>query len=121
MKTSKFFLPLLSIVCLLASCNKNEAISLKWDQTGCSNPWDEYIDLDTFTVEGYHQGILNYLSNEGINVNYISSDFDSSKIELCYACHCKTGEVIEINVPRKHKRKLKKLSGNNQFGLDFYE
>ena len=32
-----------------------------------------------------------------------------------------SGEVIEINVPRKHKRKLKKLSGNNQFGLGFYE
>ena len=93
-----------SHVCLLASCNKNEAtlsgIKLDVPTHGMST------DLDTFTVEGYHQGILNYLSNEGITVNYISSDFDSqSRIMLCLSLQNR--EVIEINVPRKHKRKLK--------------
>ena len=121
MKLTKLLIPLIAFICLIVSCNKNEAVSLRWDQTGCSNPWDEHIDLDTFTVEAYQQGILDYLNYEGITVNYISTEFDSSKIELCYACHCKTGEVIEINIPKKDKRKLKRLCSNNQFGLAFYE
>ena len=108
------------ILIALASCNKNEAISMRWDLTGCSNPWDSHINLDTFTTEEYNQGIYDYLTAEGIEVNYVSSEFDSSKVELCYACHCKTGEVIIISIPKKEKRKLKKLAGNNQFNLDFY-
>ena len=108
------------ILIALASCNKNEAISMRWDLTGCSNPWDSHINLDTFTTEGYNQGIYDYLTAEGIEVNYVSSEFDSSKVELCYACHCKTVEVIIISIPKKEKRKLKKLAGNNQFNLEFY-
>ena len=108
------------ILIALASCNKNEAISMRWDLTGCSNPWDSHIHLDTFTTEGYNQGIYDYLTAQGIEVNYVSSEFDSSKVELCYACHCKTGEVIIISIPKKEKRKLKKLAGNNQYNLEFY-
>jgi hypothetical protein len=120
MKISKLFIPLISITFLISSCNKNEAVTLRWDQTGCSNPWDEHINLDTFTIEGYHQGIYDYLTHEGITANYISSKFDSSKVELCFACHCKTGDIIEINIPKKNKRKLERLGCNNQFGLTFY-
>ncbi|MFL2570962.1 MAG: hypothetical protein ACJ0QL_03685 [Parvicellaceae bacterium] len=120
MKLSKLYLPLIAFTYLISSCNKNEAVSLRWDQTGCANPWDEHIDLDTFTTEGYQQGIYDYLTNEGITVNYISSSFDSSKVELCLACHCKTGEVFEINIPKKDKRKLKRLGRNSQFELAFY-
>ena len=105
---------------IIVSCNKDKSISMHWDETGCSNPWDNFITLDTFTTEAYHIGINNYLTSEGITVNSISSELDSSKIELCMACHCKTGHVITINIPKGDKRKLKKLSGNNQFGLDFY-
>ena len=108
------------ILIALASCNKNETISMRWDLSGCSNPWDSHINLDTFTTEGYNQGIYDYLTAQGIEVNYVSSEFDSSKVELCYACHCKTGEVIIISIPKKEKRKLKKLAGNNQFNLEFY-
>lgn len=113
-------LSILGLTGIIVSCNKDKAISMYWDETGCSNPWDNYITLDTFTIEAYHQGINNYLISEGITLNYISTEFDSSKIELCLACHCKTGQVITINIPKGDKRKLKKLGGNNQFGLAFY-
>jgi hypothetical protein len=93
---------------------------MRWDLTGCSNPWDGYFSLDTFSTEGYNAGVYDYLSNEGIDVNYIRSEFDSSKVELCYACHCKTGTVIIINIPIKDRRKLKNLVANNQFDLCFY-
>ena len=73
MKSLKYF-SLYILLCLLVSCNKNQAISMHWDETGCSNPWDSFITLDSFTLEGYHQGIHDYLTAEDITVNYISSE-----------------------------------------------
>ena len=120
MKQVKLFIYLFLAGVMAAGCNKDEAVTMRWDLTGCSNPWDSQINLDTFTTEAYHQGIYDYLSSENIQVNYISSEFDSSKVELCFACHCKTGEIILINIPKRDKRKLKRLEGNNQFNLEFY-
>jgi len=116
----KTFLAVLSITLLLFSCDKNKETTLHWDQTGCSNPWDDYISLDSFTVEAYHEGINDYLTEQDITVYSISSELDSTIIQLCLACHCKTGEVISIRIPTKDKRKLKRLVNNNQFGLEFY-
>ena len=109
-----------SLTIFLFSCSKNEPLSMRWDLTGCSNPWDSYTSLDTFSTEGYNAGVFDYLSEEGIDVNYITSEFDSTKVELCYACHCKIGTVITVNIPIKDKRKLKNLVRNNQFNLSFY-
>ena len=109
-----------SLTIFLFSCSKNEPLSMRWDLTGCSNPWDDYFSLDTFSTEGYNAGVYEYLSDEGIDVNYITSEFDSSKVEFCLACHCKTGTIIIINVPTKDRRKLKNLAPNNQFDLSFY-
>ena len=114
------YLSLYTFLWLFASCNKHQTICMHWDETGCSNPWDNFITLDSLTLEEYHQGINDYLISEGITVNYISSKLDSSKIELCLACHCKTGRVITINILKEDERKLKQLNGNNQFGLSFY-
>ena len=120
MKQVKLFIYLFIAVVMVAGCNKNEAVTMRWDLTGCFNPWDSEITLDTFTTEAYHQGIYDYLTAENIAVNYISSEFDSSKVELCLACHCKTGEILLINIPKRDKRKLKRLENNNQFNLEFY-
>ena len=120
MKQVKLFIYLLLAGIMVAGCNKDEAVTMRWDLTGCSNPWDSQINLDTFTTEAYHQGIYDYLMAENIAVNYISSEFDSSKAELCLACHCKTGEIILINIAKSDKRKLKRLENNNKFNLEFY-
>ena len=109
-----------SLAVILFSCSKNEPLSMRWDLTGCSNPWDNYLSLDTFSTKSYNAGVFSYLSEEGIDVNYITSEFDASKVELCYACHCKTGTIITVNIPIKDKRKLKSLVPNNQFNLSFY-
>ena len=116
----KTILAISTIIAMLFSCDKDKETTLYWDQTGCLNPWDNYISLDSFTVEAYHEGINDYLTEQEITVYSISSELDSTKIELCLACHCKTGEVIAIKIPTKDKRKLKRLVNNNQFGLDFY-
>ena len=120
MKQVKLFIYLFIVGVMVAGCNKNEAVTMRWDLTGCSNPWDSEITLDTFTTEAYHQGIYDYLMAENIAVNYISSEFDSSIVEVCLACFCKTGEIILINIPKRDKRKLKGLENNNQFNLEFY-
>ena len=120
MKQVKLFIYLFIAGVMVAACNKDEAVTMRWDLTGCSNPWDSQINLDTFTTEGYHQGIYDYLSSENIAVNYISSEFDSSKAEVCLACHCKTGEIILVNILKRDKIKLIRLDGNNQFNLEFY-
>ena len=114
---------LVFIICLttiLFSCSKNEPISVHWDLTGCSNPWDNHFNLDTFSAESYNAGVYNYITGEGITVNYVTSEFDSSKIELCYACHCKTGTIIIVNISSKDRKKIKNLAPNNQFDLCFY-
>ena len=116
----KTILAILTITILLFSCDKDKETTLYWDQTGCFNPWDDYISLDSFTVEAYHEGINDYLNEQEITVYSITSEFDSTKMELCYACHCKTGTVITVNIPIKDKRKLKNLVPNNQFDLSFY-
>ena len=120
MRRVNLLILIITAMTIAASCNKNEAVSMRWDLTGCSNPWDNHINLDTFTTQGYNQAIYDFLKVESIDVNYVSSELDSSKVELCLACHCKTGQVIIINIPRRDRRKLKKLAPNNQFDLDFY-
>ena len=111
---------IISLTIILFSCSKNEPISMRWDLTGCSNPWDDHFSLATFSTDSYNAGIYNFLTEEGIAVNNIKSEFDSSKVELCYACHCKTGTIIIVNISTKNRKKLKKLVTNNQFDLSFY-
>jgi len=52
---------------------------MRWGLTGCSNPWDSYLSFDTFSTKSYNAGVFSYLSEEGIDVNYVTSEFDSSK------------------------------------------
>ena len=118
MKQVKLFIYLFIAGVLVAACNKDEAVTMRWDLTGCSNPWDSEISWDTFTTEGYHKGIYDYIMAENIAVNYISSEFDSSTIELCLACHCKTGEILLINIAKSDKRKIKRLENNKQCKLE---
>ena len=120
MKFIKISISIIAFISVICSCNKNDMITMRWDQTGCFNPWDDHIHLDTFSTEAYHQGVYDFLKTEGLEVHSVSSEFDSTKIELCYACHCKTGTVITVNIPTKDRRKLKNLAPNNQFDLSFY-
>lgn len=93
---------------------------MRWDITGCANPWDEFIQSDSLTTNEYHQIIFDYLSIHVIDVKQVTSYHDSSKVELCYACHCKTGDVILITLSNNDKSKLKCLAKSNQFDLEFY-
>jgi hypothetical protein len=101
------------MVLLLSACSKENPRVFYFDETGCSNPWDDSHSADTSSLEALNETIHAFLIDEGIDVESVEIGFDSSKVELCYACHCKTGRVISVKATRSDKRKLKKL--------DFYE
>ena len=105
----KTILAITTIIAMLFSCDKDKETTLYWDQTGCSNPWNDYISLDSFTVEAYHEGINDYLTEQDITVYSISSELDSTIIQLCLACHCKTGRVIKVEISSGKRRKMKDL------------
>jgi hypothetical protein len=100
----------ISLIIVLTSCGKRDAPApFYFDETGCSNPWDSYYQSDTFSLEALRESIEVYFQDENIPINSVDFDFDSSKIELCYACHCTTGRIIVVNAPRNQKRKMKQL------------
>ena len=111
---------LLLTISISFSCTKNTQITFYWDETGCSDPWLDFYLADTFSQEAQMKAIEDYLSNENIDLISLDSQFDSSKIELCLACQCKTGKVFTLIIPQNDKRKMKSL-GINQFDLNFYQ
>ena len=94
---------------LLSACKKENPRVFYYDETGCLNPWDDHYVEDSFTLESLSEAIHAFLTDENISVESVEIGFDSSKVELCYACHCKTGRVISVTATRGDRRKLKKL------------
>tara|TARA_B100001115_G_C15771786_1_gene378777 strand:+ start:685 stop:1026 length:342 start_codon:yes stop_codon:yes gene_type:complete len=109
MKTLKITAKLTIIILLLSACSKENPRVFYFDETGCLNPWDDDYSADTFSIEALSETIHTFLIDEGIDVESVEIGFDSSKVELCYACHCKTGRVISVKATRGDRRKLKKL------------
>ena len=117
---AKHFLYIFSIIISSFSCTKNSQITFYWDETGCSDPWLDFYSTDTFSQEAQNNAIRDYLLSENIELISLSHEYDSSKVEFCLACHCKTGKVFELIVPKNDKRKMKNL-GIDQFDLHFYQ
>lgn len=116
----EYFLYIFSIIISSFSCTKNSQITFYWDETGCSDPWLDFYSADTFSQEAQNNAIRDYLLSENIELISLSHEYDSSKVEFCLACHCKTGKVFELIVPKNDKRKMKNL-GIDQFDLHFYQ
>ena len=115
-----YFIYSLSFIVLLFSCTKKTLTTFYWDETVCSDPWLDFYSSDTFSQEVQNNAISDYLLSENINLITLSHEYDSSKAEFCFACHCKTGKVFELIVFKNDKRKMKRL-GLNQFDLHFYQ
>jgi hypothetical protein len=116
----KQFLFIIPIILFSFSCTKINQTTFYWDETGCSDPWLDFYSADTFSQETLNNAIRDYLLSENIDLISLSHEYDSSKAEFCLACHCKTGKVFELIVPKNDKRKMKRL-GLNQFDLHFYQ
>ena len=117
----KSFFILTSKLTLFYSCSKNsEPTIFYWDETGCSDPWLDFYTADSFSQEEQYLSIENYLSSENIELISVVHFYDSTKAEFCLACHCKTGKIFELTIPKKDKGKINNL-GINQFDLHFYQ
>lgn len=90
------------IVALIAlvSCSKEKRFTTyKWDETSCSDPWQ--------TNE--FNGIQDFLDSKGIEVKKLEVNFDSSKVQLCEACFCTTGQIFQVQVKEKDEAKMKEI------------
>lgn len=102
------FIPL---ILMLVSCEKELTPNLFfYDETGCSDAWwEDAPQIDTLTPQIYEEWVTNYLEIKNIEVFSFQITYDSTVAELCYACHCKTGVVLELEVESGKRRKMRQL------------
>lgn len=109
-KISFYLVSFLGILCFSqAACDKSGPVSLYFDETGCSNPWDSYYEADSFSLEALEQSISRMLQDYQIQDATVRFDFDSTKIQLCFACQCTTGRVIEVQTRQANSTALRRL------------
>jgi hypothetical protein len=106
-----FFFVLVSISLVgFTSCENSLGSDLfYYDETGCADLW--WVDLnDTVVAPGVYESVVRtYLFNEGIEMYSFHTSFDSTVAELCYACHCRTGTVLQVEVASGNRRKMRRL------------
>ncbi len=99
---------LILLIAGMLSCEKNkEEIKFYWQETGCSNPWNENAD-DTAAETIEH--VKEYLEENKIEVKDVSVEYDPDAVEYCEACDCKTGNKIIMTVLKKDEKKMEKLN-----------
>lgn len=75
-----------------------------WDESGCADYWGDSVEGESVVTI-----ISRYLKTKGVTILKFSIDFDTSKVEYCMACHCKTGRVYSVVVPASEKSKMRDL------------
>lgn len=107
----KKFMIVFSLILTAYSCEKEEDISrFFWDQTKCSDPWNTTeIDSNQETIIA----ISNYLERNGVRVENVDFDNNSSLDSQCESCACGTGQRIVVDVYSNDNKKMKEL--------DFYQ
>lgn len=80
-----------------------------YDETGCADLW--WVDFnDTVVAPGVYESVVRtYLLNEGIEMHSFNTFYDSTVAELCFACHCHTGTVLQVEVASGNRRKMRRL------------
>ncbi len=94
----------------ISSCeNSSDSDLFYYDETGCADLW--WIDFnDTVVAPGVYESVVRtYLLNEGIEMHSFHTFYDSTVAELCFACHCHTGTVLQVEVASGNRRKMRRL------------
>jgi hypothetical protein len=81
-----------------------------YDETGCSDAW--WVDappIDTLTTDIYKELVASYLESNNVEVLSFHVTYDSTVAQLCRACFCKTGTVLELEVESGKRRKMRQL------------
>ena len=95
----------------LMSCDKNRSSDLfYYDETGCSDPWwNDTSYYDTLTTNIYKEIVASYLEDKNIELISFGINYDSAKAELCLACFCRTGNVLQVEVEAGRKQKMRRI------------
>lgn len=106
----KFTIKLLAIftftILLLNACKKDENQNqFYWLQTGCIDPWGASNESDSETKND----VIEYLENEDVNVNSIKIEFHRELSQGCFACSCRTGNKIIVEVKPEDFEKIRVL------------
>jgi hypothetical protein len=109
MRTSLIFIIILGLT--ISACKKDsrigdkEFVTLSYQQTYCSDPW-ETGSSDSLTLVQ----VAGYLQAADILISGLSIKPDGTE-EFCYACSCKTGNVIYLSTLNSEalKEKLKRI------------
>ena len=101
----------ISLILMLVSCEKESTPDLFfYNETGCSDAWwEDAPQIDTLTPEIYEEWVANYLESKNVEVFSFQITYDSAVAELCMACDCKTGRVLELEVESGKRRKMRQL------------
>ena len=90
---------LLGLLFLTTNCSKNATMSsLEFLETGCSNPWKSKNGKSEAEVKTV---VIDFLENDLMIANFkLAITFDENEAQGCYACHCKTGRKIIVEVEK---------------------
>ncbi|MAZ97536.1 MAG: hypothetical protein CMP53_08450 [Flavobacteriales bacterium] len=102
---------LLPLFLAFIACEKDTSPDLfYYDETGCADAW--WVDappIDTLTMDIYEEYVASYLENNNVEVLSFNVTYDSTVAQVCMACFCKTGKVLQIEVQSGKKRKMRQL------------
>ena len=85
---------LILILLILPCCNKLEDYQwFRYAETGCSDRWRNFPHT---TNEELKDAVKTYMKNNSIDVLVITIGFDSSLVETCKSCECRTGKFIDL-------------------------
>lgn len=107
MKTIVYLLFVLFLSCSNSDDFEN-GITFYWEQTGCVDPWKTGPNNTHIETS---EALETYLKGEGISAIDVVGFEDTLEegVYTCYACHCKTGIRIYVEVPVSEVEKMAEL------------
>ncbi|HCP40913.1 MAG TPA: hypothetical protein DIT65_03895 [Cryomorphaceae bacterium] len=92
-----------------SSCeNSSSSDIFYYDETGCADVW--WVNFNDTLAPGVYESVVSaYLLNADIEMYSFDTFYDSTVAELCFACHCRTGTVLQVEVESGNKRKMRSL------------
>lgn len=88
----------ITLVFLLAffmACNdeQTDLVLFEYAQTGCADPWEGNANSSNQVIIS---SVKSYLRSHSISVYQAKVRFDESAAEMCMACFCRTGKIIQV-------------------------
>lgn len=98
MKTMLMLLMSATILLTFCGCKKYATTWVYYDETFCADPWGDANIGETEKIKA----IEKYLKEQRVKFFKVKIVHDASIGEItCYACNCKSGNRIHVEIDRK--------------------